>query len=55
MTTFTLSEKKQSLYSDYCQFLLASFTNFTQTGLTQIEQKKEILDLKSHYFGILTP
>ncbi len=31
MTTFTLSEKKQSLYSDYCQFLLASFTNFTQT------------------------
>ena len=31
MTTFTLSEKKQNLYSDYCQFLLASFTNFTQT------------------------
>ena len=31
MTTFTLSKKKQSLYSDYCQFLLASFTNFTQT------------------------
>ena len=31
MTTFTLSDKKQNLYSDYCQFLLASFTNFTQT------------------------
>ena len=31
MTTFTLSEKKHNLYSDYCQFLIASFTNFTQT------------------------
>ena len=31
MTTFTHSEKKESLFSDYCQFLLASFTNFTQT------------------------
>ena len=31
MNTFTLSEKKQDLQSDYCQFLLASFTNFTQT------------------------
>ena len=31
MTTLTLSEKKQPLFSDYCQFLLASFHNFTQT------------------------
>ena len=31
MNTFTLSEKKHNLCSDYCQFLIASFTNFTQT------------------------
>ncbi len=31
MNTHTLSKKKQDLFSDYCQFLLASFTNFTQT------------------------
>ena len=31
MKTLTLSEKKQPLFSDYCQFLLASFHNFTQT------------------------
>ena len=31
MKTPTLSEKKQPLFSDYCQFLLASFHNFTQT------------------------
>lgn len=31
MTTFTHSEKKKNLFSDYCQFLIASFTNFTQT------------------------
>ena len=31
MTTFTQSEKQRNLVSDYCQFLLASFTNFTQT------------------------
>ena len=31
MTIFTLYEKKQNLYSDYCQILLANFTNFTQT------------------------
>ena len=31
MNTVTLSEKKQPLFSDYCQFLLASFHNFTQT------------------------
>ena len=30
MTTMNLSEKKQALFSDYCQFLLASFHNFTQ-------------------------
>lgn len=30
MTTMNLSEKKQPLFSDYCQFLLASFHNFTQ-------------------------
>ena len=27
----TLTEKKHKLSSDYCQFLLASFTNITQT------------------------
>ena len=31
MTTMNLSEEKQPLFSDYCQFLLASFHNFTQT------------------------
>ena len=31
MTTFTHSKKKESLFSDYCQFLLSSFTNWTQT------------------------
>ena len=31
MTTFTQSKKKENLFSDYCQFLFASFTNFTQT------------------------
>ena len=31
MTTLNLSEKKHPLFSDYCQFLLASFHNFTQT------------------------
>ena len=31
MKILTLSEKNQSLFSDYCQFLLASFHNFTQT------------------------
>ena len=31
MNTVTLSKKKQPLLSDYCQFLLASFHNFTQT------------------------
>ena len=31
MKTLTLTKKKQPLFSDYCQFLLASFHNFTQT------------------------
>ena len=31
MTTLNLSEKRQPLLADYCQFLLASFHNFTQT------------------------
>ena len=31
MTTINLSEKKPPLLVDYCQFLLASFDNFTQT------------------------
>ena len=31
MKTLTLSKKKHPLFSDYCQFLLASFHNFTQT------------------------
>ena len=31
MTTISVSEHKQALFSDYCQFLLASFHNFTQT------------------------
>ena len=31
MKTLTISEKKHPLFSDYCQFLLASFHNFTQT------------------------
>ena len=31
MNTLSLSEKKQPLFADYCQFLLASFHNFTQT------------------------
>ena len=31
MTIFTHSKKKESLFSDYCQFLLASVTNWTQT------------------------
>ena len=35
MTTLNLSEKKQPLFSDYCQFLLASFHNFTQTYLVR--------------------
>ena len=39
MTTFTLSKKKHHLFSDYCQFLLASFTNFTQTYFANHTEK----------------
>ncbi len=31
MTTFRHCKKKESLFFDYCQFLLASVTNWTQT------------------------
>ena len=31
MKTLSFSKNKQPLFSDYCQFLLASFHNFTQT------------------------
>ncbi len=31
MISFTLPEKKENLFSDYCQFLIASVTNWTQT------------------------
>ena len=39
MTTFNLSEKKQPLFSDDCQFLLASFHNFTQTYFADHTEK----------------
>ena len=39
MKTVTLSEKKQSLFSDYCQYLLASFHNFTQTYFADHTEK----------------
>ena len=39
MNTFTHSEKKQNLFSDYCQFLLASFSNFTQTYFADHTEK----------------
>ena len=31
MITFSHSQKKENLFSDYCQFLIASVTNWTQT------------------------
>ena len=31
MITFSKSKKKKNLFFDYCQFLLSSITNFTQT------------------------
>ena len=31
MTTINLSEKRQTLLVDYCQFLVAGVKNFTQT------------------------
>ena len=39
MNTINLSEKKQPLFSDYCQFLLASFHNFTQTYFADHTEK----------------
>ena len=39
MKTVTLSEKKQPLFPDYCQFLLASFHNFTQTYFAEHTEK----------------
>ena len=39
MNTLSLSEKKQPLFSDYCQFLLASFDNFTQTYFADHTEK----------------
>ena len=39
MKTLSLSEKKQLLFSDYCQFLLASFHNFTQTYFADHTEK----------------
>ena len=39
MKTISLSEKKQPLFSDYCQFLLASFHNFTQTYFADHTEK----------------
>ncbi len=39
MITFTLPKQKQNLYSDYCQFLLASFTNWTQTYFADHNEK----------------
>ena len=35
-------------------FRYKTTVNQYYSGLTQIEQKKEILDLKNHYFSILT-
>ena len=39
MNTLSLSEKKQPLFSDYCQFLLSSFHNFTQTYFADHTEK----------------
>ncbi len=39
MISFTLPEKKQNLHSNYCQFLIASFTNFTQTYFADHTEK----------------
>ena len=39
MTTFTHSKKKESLFSDYFQFLLVSFTNWTQTDFADHIEK----------------
>ena len=39
MNTLSVCEKKQPLFSDYCQFLLASFHNFTQTYFADHTEK----------------
>ena len=39
MTSINLSEKRQPLFSDYCQFLLAGFQNFTQTHFADHTEK----------------
>ena len=39
MTSINLSEKRQPLFSDYCQFLLAGFQNFTQTHFAEHTEK----------------
>ena len=39
MTSINLSEKRQPLLADYCQFLLASFENFTQTYFADHSEK----------------
>ena len=39
MTSLNLSEKRQPLFSDYCQFLLAGFQNFTQTYFADHTEK----------------
>ena len=39
MTNINLSEKRQPLFLDYCQFLLAGFQNFTQTHFAEHTQK----------------
>ena len=39
MKTLSLSEKKHPLLSDYCQFLLSSFHNFTQTYFAEHTEK----------------
>ena len=35
--------------------MLSEYQPLFKSGLTQIGKKKEVLDLKSSYFGILTP
>ena len=39
MTSINLCEKRQPLFLDYCQFLLAGFQNFTQTHFADHTQK----------------
>ena len=39
MKSINLSEKRQPLFSDYCQFLLAGFQNFTQTHFADHTEK----------------